>query len=95
MTDIPPTPVLFAVLAGLVGDGREAKQDEEGVTDLLAKALDTMQGAIARMKLASYAPDLVVEIPRTAASFFEFHRAEELTELGYESAREAIGLIHD
>jgi len=77
-------------LAGLVGEGGESKEDEEDVTDLLAKSLDTMQGAIARMKLASYAPDMVVEIPRTAASFFEFHRAEELAERGYAVAGEAL-----
>jgi NTE family protein len=43
-----------------------------------------MQGAIARLKLAAYAPDEVIEIPRDACSFFEFDRAHEMAELGYE-----------
>ena len=49
-----------------------------------------MQGAIARMKLATYAPDKVINIPRHACSFFEFDRAEEMAELGYEATRRAL-----
>lgn len=58
--------------------------------DLLVKSIDVMQGAIARLKLAAYAPDLVIKIPRDACSFFEFHRAEEMAELGYERACKAL-----
>jgi NTE family protein len=58
--------------------------------DLLVKSIDVMQGAIARLKLAAYAPDLVIKIPRNAASFFEFHRAEEMAELGYERTCKAL-----
>ena len=54
--------------------------------ELLVKSIDVMQGAIARLKLAAYAPDLVVKIPRDACTFFEFHRAEEMADLGYERA---------
>ena len=49
-----------------------------------------MQGSIARLKLAAYAPDRTIEIPRDACSFFEFHRAEEMAELGYERAQSAL-----
>ena len=55
-------------------------------TDLLIRSVDVMQGAIARLKLAAYTPDMVIEIPRDACSFFEFDRASELTELGYKQA---------
>ncbi len=58
--------------------------------DLLVKSIDVMQGAIARLKLAAYAPDLVVKIPRDACSFFEFHRAEEMAKLGYERTCKAL-----
>ncbi len=58
--------------------------------DLLVKSIDVMQGAIARLKLAAYAPDVVVKIPRDACSFFEFHRAEEMAELGYERTCKAL-----
>ena len=58
--------------------------------DLLVKSIDVMQGAIARFKLAAYAPDKTIDIPRNACSFFEFHRAEEMAELGYEKAQKAL-----
>ena len=58
--------------------------------DLLVKSIDIMQGTIARFKLAAYAPDKTIDIPRNACSFFEFHRAEEMAELGYERARKVL-----
>lgn len=58
--------------------------------DLLVKSIDVMQGAIARLKLAAYAPDKTIEIPRNACSFFEFHRAEEMADLGYDNALKVL-----
>lgn len=57
---------------------------------LLTKSIDVMQGAIARLKLAAYTPDITVNISRDAASFFEIYRAKELSDLGYERASKAI-----
>ncbi|MBT6332123.1 MAG: serine protease, partial [Halieaceae bacterium] len=48
---------------------------------------------IARHKLAIYPPDVVVEIPRNACGTLEFDRAEEMIELGYESAESALGWL--
>lgn len=71
------------------GDDQHEK-DEASASELLIKSLDVMQGAIARMKLATYTPDKVVEISRDACSFFEFDRAEELAELGYDATCRAL-----
>jgi NTE family protein len=49
-----------------------------------------MQNAIAAMKLATYAPDIVVEVPREACAPYEFYRARELIELGYRLAADKI-----
>lgn len=68
-------------------DGDESKPD---AADLLVKSIDVMQGAIARLKLAAYTPDKVIDIPREACSFFEFHRAEEMADLGYEKTTRAL-----
>ncbi len=65
-------------------------EEETNVSEILSKSIDVMQGAIARMKLATYAPDRVINIPRHACSFFEFDRAEEMAELGYEATRRAL-----
>jgi NTE family protein len=58
--------------------------------ELLTKSIDVMQGSIARLKLAAYAPDKVVDIPRDACSFFEFYRANEMSDLGYERTIRAL-----
>ena len=62
----------------------DSKPSPPDAADLLVKSIDVMQGSIARLKLAAYAPDLTINIPRNAATFFEFHRAEEMAALGYE-----------
>ncbi len=61
-----------------------------GAAELLTKSIDVMQGSIARLKLAAYAPDKVVEVPRDACSFFEFYRAKEMADLGYERTGRAL-----
>ncbi len=76
-------------LADLLGGEDRDKQPADAV-ELLTKSIDVMQGAIARLKLAAYAPDKVVDIPRDACTFFEFHRAEEMAELGYRKACKAL-----
>jgi NTE family protein len=61
-----------------------------GAVDLLLQSFEVMQGSIARLKLAAYAPDIVVDVPRDSCSFFEFHRATEMVELGYRNAVVAL-----
>ena len=82
-------------LSGLQwGSESDSDGDDMDVADLVIKSIDVMQGAIARLKLAAYAPDKTVEIPRNACSFFEFERAEEMAGLGYDRARESLsGLV--
>ena len=58
--------------------------------DLLSRSLETMQGAITRMKLATHMPEVVIRIPRNAAAFYEFYRASELIELGRARASRAL-----
>lgn len=73
-------------VAAFVSDLVDTDDDEDpapGAAELLTQSIDVMQGAIARLKLAAYAPDEVIEIPRNACSFFEFDRAREMAELGY------------
>ncbi|MCE3003441.1 MAG: patatin-like phospholipase family protein [Xanthomonadaceae bacterium] len=58
--------------------------------DLLSRSLETMQGAITRMKLATHTPEIVIRIPRNAAAFYEFYRAAEMIELGRARATRAL-----
>lgn len=58
--------------------------------DLLSRSLETMQGAITRMKLATHMPEVLIRIPRNAAAFYEFYRAGELIALGRARAIRAL-----
>lgn len=68
----------------------EEQSSSADAAEILTKSIDIMQGAIARLKLAAYAPHKVIDIPRDACSFFEFHRAEEMAALGFENANRAL-----
>jgi NTE family protein len=76
-------------ISGLL-DSDETESTTPDVADLLVKSIDVMQGGIARLKLAAYSPDKVIDIPRNACTFFEFHRAEEMAELGYQRTQKAL-----
>jgi NTE family protein len=62
-----------------------------GLIDVVTASLDMMETAIARMRLASYSPDIVIEVPRDACLFYEFYRADELITLGRDCARGTLG----
>lgn len=71
-----------------LGQGDAADVD---VLELVSRSFETMQNAIAAVKLAAYAPDVVIEVPRDACGAHEFYRAREVIELGYRLAQEAMG----
>lgn len=63
---------------------------DPGILELFARSLDTVQETITRLKLAAQPPDLLITIPRNAGTFYDFHRAEMLIELGRKRTREAL-----
>ena len=72
---------------------RESKPEEDsnpGLVAMLMKSLETMQSVITRQHLAVFRPDLVVDLPKDACMIHEFHRADELIELGYVRMKEAL-----
>ncbi len=76
-----------SAIAGWVNNLTKEESENENqrdAIDLIMQSIEIMQGGIARLKLAAYSPDIVVEVPRKACSFFEFHRAAEMADLGYE-----------
>jgi NTE family protein len=60
------------------------------VYDIANQAFDAMQSSIARQKIAAYPPDILIEIARNACGTLDFHRAEEMIELGYEKAKACL-----
>ena len=68
----------------------EPPEDEElGLFDILNRSFDTMQSTVAKLKLAAYTPDVLIEIPRNACGMLEFFRAEEMIDLGRRLAARA------
>lgn len=61
-----------------------------GMYEVADKAFDAMQSTIARQKIASYPPDVDIEIARNACGTLEFDRAAEMIELGYQKAKFAF-----
>jgi NTE family protein len=74
--------------------GHRADSHEPGPVELFARSLETVQTTITRLKLAAQPPDLLITIPRNACAFYEFHRAEELIEIGRGRTREALKRWH-
>jgi len=72
------------------GSGRATAMRTPGLTELLARSLDTMQAQIARVHLALDPPELVIRIPRDASLFYEFWRARELIAIGRSEADKAL-----
>ena len=70
------------------GDG---KPDHRfGLSETMARALDTMQAQIARVQMALDPPELLIRIPRDACQFYEFWRAGELIAIGRREADKAL-----
>lgn len=76
------------------GDRTETEEGEDvadvGRLDIMNLAFETMQSSLTSYKLAGYPPDVLVEVPKSSARTFEFHRAPELIELGREKTAAAL-----
>lgn len=72
----------------VTGADEEPASGTLGMLDIAARSFDSMQGAIARQKLASYPPDELIELPRAICGLLEFDRADEMIELGYRRTEE-------
>lgn len=69
---------------------RDEPDGDIGLTEVMARSLDTMQAQIARVQLALDPPELVIRIPRDACLFYEFWRARELIGIGRAEADKAL-----
>ncbi|WP_290886298.1 patatin-like phospholipase family protein [Arenimonas sp.] len=83
---------MAAIWEGLAksGNGNAKPEKSRGVMDLMSRSLDTMQAHMSRVQLAQDPPDLLIQISRETATFYEFWRAAELVEKGREAAEKAL-----
>ncbi len=80
----------MADLVGRMMPHGNGKTSGPGAFSLLAQALDMMQANLARLRLATNQPDLLVEMPRNVSTAYEFYRARELIEMGRQRAARAL-----
>jgi len=64
--------------------------NEDGMYVIANKSFEAMQSTIARMKLATYPPDIEINIPRNLCGTFEFNRSEEIIEYGYNMCKKTF-----
>ncbi len=64
------------------------------VLDILSRSVDVMCSQIARTRMASNPPDVLISVPSDACATADFHRASEIIDLGRELAREALPKLH-
>jgi NTE family protein len=53
-----------------------------GSFEVMNRTIDVMQAALARHQLASYPPDVLIEVPRSSSRSLDFHRAADMIEVG-------------
>ncbi|MBX7433539.1 patatin-like phospholipase family protein [Mycobacterium sp. Y57] len=64
-----------------------------GGFEVMNRVIDIAQSALARHTLAAYPPDLLIHVPRTVCRSLDFHRAEEVIEIGQELASAALDTL--
>lgn len=64
-----------------IGQG-EGTDTNWGKLNIIIQSFETTQAALAQYKIAGYPPDILIEVPRSACSSYEFHLASQLIELG-------------
>ena len=64
--------------------------EEKGMYAVANQSFEAMQSTIARMKLASYPPDIEIDIPRNICGTFDFNKSEKIIEYGYNLCAETF-----
>lgn len=64
--------------------------DPFNMLDLMSQSVDIMQNAIAKSKMSLYHPDILIDIPRNASGFFDFHHAGRLIDIGHQLTDKAL-----
>jgi NTE family protein len=92
---------LTAVRAGLGGSSDDVPADvPEAVfgalpsglrlVDVMGLSMEAVRSAAIRHTLADHAPDVLITIPRSSCRTLDFHRAEEMIEVGRRLAADAL-----
>jgi NTE family protein len=61
-----------------------------GKLEILYQMFEVMQASLSQYKIAGYPPDLLVKIPKNSGEIYDFHRTEDLVNIGRQVAKEAL-----
>ncbi|OBI99387.1 esterase [Mycobacterium alsense] len=64
-----------------------------GSFEVMNRTIDIAQSALARHTLATYPPDLLIEVPRSTCRGLEFHRAVEVIAVGRALTNDALDAL--
>jgi NTE family protein len=64
-----------------------------GSFEVMNRTIEVAQAALARHTLATYPPDLLIEVPRSACRGLEFYRAAEVIDIGRTLAARALDTV--
>lgn len=96
------TPTARTVLSRFANDGVESDDHDDHTEssvprlsgfEVMNRSIEIGQSALMRHTLAAYPPDILIEVPRSAARSLEFHRADEVIEIGQELAAAALDML--
>ncbi|HVQ97475.1 MAG TPA: patatin-like phospholipase family protein [Mycobacterium sp.] len=73
--------------------GQSPETPKLGSFEVMNRTIDIAQAALARHTLAAYPPDLLIEVPRSACRSLEFHRADEVIDMGRILAGRALDAL--
>ena len=76
-------------LTGVVGEIPDGLR----FVDVVNQSLDTTTDLLTRFSLAAYPPDVLIDVPADACDVMDFHRADEVIELGRELAKQALDQV--
>lgn len=69
---------------------REVNHNELGLFSVLQNSYDHMQNKLIDLSIEAYPPDLLVNIPRNICGIFDFYKAREVIECGYNAYDQAV-----
>lgn len=73
----------------------EEKEEKLNYFNFINKTIDVMQVRISGLLLEQYKPDILVTIPRNACGSFDYHRAEEMIEMGRKEFLKSLSTYND
>lgn len=100
-SDVSSSPAWWQSAKGFFSKGEEDETvgvnsytpESWGRLQTINMMFETMQESLTQYKLAGYPPDLLISVPKNICGFYEFWRARDLIEFGYDVTIKALDAL--